>query len=86
MHFERGRVYESLDNRDLATDCYKQALMADVHCFEAFDALIQHQMLTGSEEFDLINSLPFSKHCPSEVDSEFVRWIFVKIYLLKLPI
>ncbi|EEB13202.1 cell division cycle, putative [Pediculus humanus corporis] len=76
MHFERGRVYESLDNRDLATDCYKQALMADVHCFEAFDALIQHQMLTGSEEFDLINSLPFSKHCPSEVDSEFVRLLY----------
>lgn len=74
MHFEQGRVYESMDNRDLATDCYKQALVADVHCFEAFDALIQHQMLSASEEVEVLNSLPFNKQCPSETDGEFVRY------------
>ena len=73
MHFEHGRVYESMDNRDLATECYKQALLADVHCFEAFDALIQHQMLSANEELELLNALPFNKHCTSETDSEFVK-------------
>lgn len=73
MHFEQGRVYESMDNRDLATECYKQALLADVHCCEAFDALIQHQMMSESEEQELINSLPFSKHCITEADSCFVK-------------
>ncbi|KAL0276739.1 UNVERIFIED_CONTAM: hypothetical protein PYX00_004247 [Menopon gallinae] len=76
MHFEQGRVYESMDNRDLATECYKQALLADVHCYEAFDALIQHQMMSDSEEQDLINSLPFSKHCATEADSCFVRYLY----------
>lgn len=73
MHFERGRVYESLDNRDLATDCYKQALLMDVHCYEAFEALIQHQMLSANDEIELLVSLPYNKHCPSETDANFVR-------------
>lgn len=65
-----------MDNRDLATECYKQALLADVHCFEAFDALIQHQMLSANEELELLNSLPFSKHCSTEADCDFVRYVF----------
>ncbi|KAK6622538.1 hypothetical protein RUM44_002350 [Polyplax serrata] len=76
MHFERGRVYESLDNRDLATDCYKQALLMDVHCYEAFEALIQHQMLSANDEIELLVSLPYNKHCPSETDANFVRLLY----------
>jgi hypothetical protein len=47
--FLKGRVYEAMDNRGLAADCYKQALRCDVHCYEAFEALVQHQMLSAQE-------------------------------------
>lgn len=45
----KGCVYEALDNRSLASECYKQALKRDVFCFNAFQSLVQHQMLTAWE-------------------------------------
>ena len=42
----RGRIYESLDNRTLAADAFKEAVQIDVFCHEAFEALIKHQILT----------------------------------------
>lgn len=38
-----------MDNRAVATDCYKQALHCDVYSYQAFEALVQNQMLTSSE-------------------------------------
>ena len=65
----KGFVYEAMDNRSLATDCYKDALRTDVHCFQAFDLLVSHHMLTEKEERDLLVSLPFSEQCmPEEVE------------------
>ena len=65
----KGVVYEAMDNRALATDCFKDALKNDVHCFEAFDLLVSHHMLTDKEERELLSSLPFSEQCmPEEVD------------------
>ncbi|KAJ4431999.1 hypothetical protein ANN_20613 [Periplaneta americana] len=61
--FLKGRVYEAMDNRGLAADCYKQALCCDVHCYEAFEALVQHQMLSAQEENELLESLPISQQC-----------------------
>ncbi|KAF5295106.1 hypothetical protein FQA39_LY13257 [Lamprigera yunnana] len=62
----KGKVLEAMDNRGLASDCYKQALQCDVYCFEAFDALIQHHMLSATEEQDLLKSLPISHQCTTE--------------------
>ncbi|KAJ8962121.1 hypothetical protein NQ318_018078 [Aromia moschata] len=64
----KGKVLEAMDNRGLASDCYKQALHTDVYCFEAFDSLIKYQMLTAAEvlEEELLNSLPVSEQCSSE--------------------
>ena len=45
----KGQVYEALDNRNLATDCYKEALRNNVNCFEALNALLQHGLLTSLE-------------------------------------
>lgn len=49
--YVKGRVYEAMDNRAMATTCYKQALHCDVHCFQAFEALVQNQMLSASEGY-----------------------------------
>lgn len=38
-----------MDNRAVATECYKQALQCDVYSYEAFEALVQNQMLSASE-------------------------------------
>lgn len=45
----KGRIYEALDNRAVATDCYKQALHCDVYSYQAFEALVQNQMLSAAE-------------------------------------
>ncbi|KAF7278115.1 cell division cycle protein 16 [Rhynchophorus ferrugineus] len=62
----KGKVLEGMDNRGLAADCYKQALYCDVYCFEAFDLLIKYQMLSASEEQDLLQSIPIAMQCTSE--------------------
>ena len=48
----RGKIYDALDNRTLATYSYKEALKLDVYCFEAFDLLTSHHMLTAQEGLD----------------------------------
>lgn len=45
----KGKVLEGMDNRGLAAHCFKEALKCDVYCFEAFDSLIKHQMLSVEE-------------------------------------
>ncbi|CAG07287.1 unnamed protein product [Tetraodon nigroviridis] len=46
----RGKIYDAMGNRPLATSSYKEALKLDVYCFEAFDLLTSHHMLTAQEE------------------------------------
>ena len=45
----RGKVYEAMDNRALAMECFREALRADVYCYEAFDCLVNHHMLSAQE-------------------------------------
>lgn len=47
--FLKGQIYEALDNRGLACDCYKAALQKDIHCYDAFESLVKHQMLSAIE-------------------------------------
>nr|XP_012620984.1 cell division cycle protein 16 homolog isoform X2 [Microcebus murinus] len=70
----RGKIYDALDNRTLATYSYKEALKLDVYCFEAFDLLTSHHMLTAQEEKELLESLPLSKLCIEE--QELLRFLF----------
>ncbi|KAK9512663.1 hypothetical protein O3M35_001037 [Rhynocoris fuscipes] len=72
----KGCVYEALDNRSLASECYKQALRTDVFCYDAFQALVQHQMLTSWEERELMSSLSVS----SQVDSKDEEWLVKSVY------
>lgn len=53
----KGRIYEALDNRAVATDCYKQALHCDVYSYQAFEALVQNQMLSAAEGSIEINCI-----------------------------
>ncbi|KAI5621223.1 cell division cycle protein 16-like [Silurus asotus] len=71
----RGKIYDAMDNRPLATSSYKEALKLDVYCFEAFDLLTSHHMLTAQEERDFLNSLPFSQHCTEE-EEELLHFLY----------
>lgn len=77
--FLKGKVLETMDNRTMAIDCYVQALHLSVHCTEALDALVQHEMLQAWEEHELMKNLPFSQQC-SETDARLVK----KLYQSKL--
>lgn len=78
MSLLKGQIFEALENRIQAAECYRQALFEDVHCYEAFDLLVKHQMLTAEEEKDLLQSLPISEQCPRE-ELEFVRSLYQSI-------
>uniref|UniRef100_A0A023GNI7 Putative anaphase-promoting complex apc cdc16 subunit n=1 Tax=Amblyomma triste TaxID=251400 RepID=A0A023GNI7_AMBTT len=71
----QGKAYEAIDNRALATECYKKALALDIHCYEAFEALVKHQMLSREEEESILNLLTMAMGASSE-DSEFVRLLY----------
>ncbi|KYM98209.1 Cell division cycle protein 16 like protein [Cyphomyrmex costatus] len=73
--YVKGRVYEAMDNRAVATECYKQALQCDVYSYEAFEALVQNQMLSASEERELLESLPFTEQC-TEGEAELLRLLY----------
>lgn len=79
IYFLKGRILEAMDNRNMAMNCYIEALHLDVHCTEALDALVQHEMLLASEEQELITHLPFDAQC---TDNE--RVIIEKLYKSKL--
>lgn len=45
----KGHIYEALDNRGEAVEWFKKALLLDAYCYEALEALVQHQMLNKQE-------------------------------------
>ncbi|XP_023346984.1 cell division cycle protein 16 homolog isoform X1 [Eurytemora carolleeae] len=53
----KGSILENIENRELAAQSFKNALHVDVYCYEALQALIEHQMLNAQEEKNLLNSL-----------------------------
>ena len=59
LHLIRGRIFEAMDDRPRAAEAFEAALKADVFCWEAWEALVGHSMLTAQEERDLMKSLPF---------------------------
>ncbi|XP_015597960.1 cell division cycle protein 16 homolog isoform X2 [Cephus cinctus] len=73
--YVKGRVYEAMDNRAVSSNCYKQALRCDVHSYQAFEALVQNQMLSAAEEKELLDSLPISEQC-TEAEGELLRLLY----------
>ncbi|XP_033127040.1 cell division cycle protein 16 homolog [Anneissia japonica] len=74
----KGKIFESLENRLQATEHYREALKQDVYCYEAFELLVKHQMLSCEEERQLIDSLPFNSQCSDE-EAAIVRAVYMSI-------
>ena len=62
MFVLKGKVYEALDNRTQATECFKDALNEDPYCHEAFHAITKHEMLNSKQELALLNSFTMKDH------------------------
>lgn len=43
--FARGKAYLVLKEIDNAKDCFKEALMVDVKCYDALEALVKYNMM-----------------------------------------
>ncbi|XP_017131710.1 cell division cycle protein 16 homolog [Drosophila elegans] len=75
IYLMKGKVYEALDNRGMAMDFYVQALHKSVYCFEALEALVQHEMLMAWEEFELMQHLPLAQQS-TETDGKFILKLY----------
>ncbi|CAK9441413.1 uncharacterized protein LODBEIA_P52810 [Lodderomyces beijingensis] len=56
MCYLRGLVFVAQNNFERAKECYKEALLVDVKCFEAFNELIRNNMMTPREEWEFVTS------------------------------
>lgn len=62
----KGLIYEQLENREMAMQCYKNALQVDVLCYEALELLVAHRALNTEEEKALLSSLPYTQLASQE--------------------
>ena len=58
----------------MAVECYKECLQKDPTCVEAFNRLIDCQLISGADKEKLLNTLDFG------ADDQWLR----KIYLAKI--
>lgn len=79
MCYLRGIVYAKQNAFDKAKDCYKQAVLIDVKCFEAFDQLMKNALMSPDEEWAFLESLHFqalgADGEPSQ-EAQFVRMLY----------
>ncbi|ODV64828.1 anaphase-promoting complex component [Hyphopichia burtonii NRRL Y-1933] len=59
MCYLRGLIYANQNNFEKAKESYKEAVLVDVKCFEAFNELISNDFMTPSEEWEFITTLNY---------------------------
>lgn len=69
----RGQIYSNQNNLERAKECYKEAVIVDVKCYEAFDELIRNDMLTPVEEWEFLQQLDFND---VDENSELVKLLY----------
>lgn len=55
----RGLIYANQNNFEKAKESYKEAILVDVKCYEAFTELISNNLMTPREEWDFITTLNY---------------------------
>lgn len=77
MCFARGKAYLLIKDIDNARECFKEALMVDIKCYDALEALVKYNMMEERAEWEFVMTLPFEQ-CGE--DQEYYR----HLYSLKL--
>ncbi|KAF1805269.1 hypothetical protein FB192DRAFT_1455501 [Mucor lusitanicus] len=78
MCFARGRAFILLKDIYKARDWFKEALIVDVKCYDALEALVKYNMMEEKAEWEFVMTLPYEEHCGA--DSNYYR----DLYRLKL--
>ncbi|KAI0648950.1 TPR-like protein [Trametes meyenii] len=71
----RGLLMLKLNRGDQAKACFMEALALDVKCYEAFEQLVDGEMMTPEEEWQFVHGLAYGKQTPT--DGEFVRLMYL---------
>lgn len=53
----QGKVYDAMDNRAKSVAAYRRALQLDCYCYEAFEHLTQHHLLSAAEQEELMQQV-----------------------------
>jgi anaphase-promoting complex subunit 6 len=77
MCFARGKAYLLIKDIENARECFKEALLVDVKCYDALDALVKYNMMEETAEWEFVMTLQFEK-CGEDQD------FFRHLYSLKL--
>ncbi|KAI0325438.1 TPR-like protein [Cubamyces sp. BRFM 1775] len=70
----RGLLMLKLNRGDQAKACFMEALALDVKCYEAFEQLVDGEMMTPEEEWQFVKSLAYREQTPT--DADFVRLMY----------
>lgn len=62
----KAKALEAAENRSRAAAWFVHAMRCDAHCYDAFEQLVDKQMLKESKEHELLTSLPFGTETNSE--------------------
>lgn len=76
LYLLRGKIHEAADNRVPAAVDFRMALKFDVHCVEAYELLVHHEMLTPQEERQLLDQLPFDDQCNDVEEVALLRALY----------
>lgn len=60
MCYLRGLVFANQNNFEKAKEAFKEAILVDVKCFEAFNELVSNNYLSPSEEWELAGQLNYA--------------------------
>lgn len=73
MCYLRGLIYANQNNFEKAKQAYKEALLVDVKCYEAFYELIYSNLMTPNEEWEFITGLNYRN---ADDNDEFIRLLY----------
>ena len=79
MCFLRGICYAKQNAFDRAKECYRDAVLIDVQCFEAFDQLMRNSLMSPDEEWTFLDSLNFDSITATDTSSSQEAAQFVKM-------
>ncbi|KAI8328940.1 hypothetical protein EDC96DRAFT_529990 [Choanephora cucurbitarum] len=74
MCYARGRAHLLLKNVTDARDCFKEALMVDVKCYDALKCLVRYNLMDEKSELEFVMTLPYEEHCGQ--DADFFRYLY----------
>ena len=79
MCYLRGICYAKQNAFDRAKECYRDAVLIDVQCFEAFDQLMKNSLMTPDEEWIFLESLNFDSITTTDTSTSQEAEQFVKM-------